>query len=271
MESYGDQFCLTLITNDPVLAARADRAGVNLIGVDLERIGKHGRQGHIADARISDHELADLGLLARTVRNGGLFARLNPVNGASPREIDAAIAGGAVTLMLPFFATADEVDRFVRHVDGRARIVLLLETAAAVVRLRDILAVPGFDEVMVGLNDLHLALKLASHFELLASDLMAWISDTVRASGRRFGFGGVARADDNHLPVPSDLVLAQHPRLGSTSAWVSRSFLGPDASVIDMTAEIAAVRRRLDFWNACRPEDRAERLETLRTLIRQGL
>ncbi len=46
-----------------------------------------------------------------------------------------ALAGGTSVLMLPFFTTGTEVERFVRLVDGRARVVLLLETAAALVRL----------------------------------------------------------------------------------------------------------------------------------------
>ena len=34
--SYGDDFILTLFTNDVELARRADDAGVNRIGLDLE-------------------------------------------------------------------------------------------------------------------------------------------------------------------------------------------------------------------------------------------
>jgi hypothetical protein len=83
----------------------------------------------------------------------GLLARLNPLNARSQDEIDAAIGGGASVLMLLFFSRASEVDGFVGLVDGRARVVLLVETAAAVVRLHDVLAVDGIAEVIVGLND----------------------------------------------------------------------------------------------------------------------
>ena len=78
-----------------------------------------------------------------------------------------------------------------RLVDGRASVVLLLETAAAVVRLHEILAVAGIDEVIVGLNDLHLSSCVSNPFELVASDMMTMISDVVRARGLRFGFGGL--------------------------------------------------------------------------------
>src|SRR4029077_17731612 len=118
-------------------------------------------------------------------------------NAESADEVAAALAGGANVLMLPFFTTTAEVEGFVRLVDGRARIVLLLETAAALVRLHDILAVAGIDEVMVGLNDLHLSTGVGNPFELVASDLMALVSDQVRERGLAFGFGGVAGADND--------------------------------------------------------------------------
>ena len=42
--SFGDEFRLTLITNDPGLAAKADHIGINRIGLDLEQLGKAERQ-----------------------------------------------------------------------------------------------------------------------------------------------------------------------------------------------------------------------------------
>ncbi len=57
--SYGDNFILTLFTNDVELARRADEAGINRIGLDLERIGKAERQQHLK-TWISDHEEHEL-------------------------------------------------------------------------------------------------------------------------------------------------------------------------------------------------------------------
>ena len=265
---YGEEFRLTLITIDAVLAAQADAAGVDLIGVDIERLNKASRQGHIPNARISDHELAHLASLAPVVRQATLFARLNPLHHGSQREVEAALAGAARVLMLPFFTGAAEVEEFARLVDGRAKIVLLLETATAIVRLHDIVAVPGIDEVMVGLNDLHLSMGLANQFELVTSDLMTMVSDHVRARGLRFGFGGLARANDDSLPVPSDLMLAQHARLGSTSAWLSRSFFGPAPASIDLGVEVARLRERLSFWAGQPPSELHGQREALRRHLR---
>lgn len=242
-------FVLTAITDDPDLAARCDAAGVDRIGVDIERLNKAAQQGHLPDARISQHRLSDLRRLAGAVTRAALFARLNPLHEGSATEIAEALEAGARVLMLPYFTTAREVRDFVRLVAGRARVVLLLETAAALVRLPEILAVEGIDEVMVGLNDLHLSMGLANPFELTTAELLDLVSAQIRARGHRFGFGGLARADDHALPVPADLVIAQHVRLGSETAWLARSFftgLAPDA----LASEIARLRERLAYWAA---------------------
>jgi hypothetical protein len=261
-------FTLTVITRDPELARRADAAGVDRIGVDVERLVKHERQGHIPDARISDHELSDLVALGGRVRRAALFARLNSLHAHSEDEVDAALDAGASVLMLPFFVGAAEVDRFVRLVDGRARIVLLLETTAALMRLHEILEVGGISEVMVGLNDLRLAAGVESPFEIVASDVMAAIADRVREHGCAFGFGGLARAGDLTLPVPSDLVIAQHARLGSTSAWLARSFFGCEPGRLDLTEEVARLRERLEFWTRQPPDVLAIERDRLRRHLR---
>ena len=260
-------FVLTAIADDPALAARADAAGVDRVGIDIERLNKPARQGHLPHARLSNHRLADLAALVPVLRRAALFARLNPLHGESGDEVEGALAGGAGVLMLPFFTTAAEVERFVRLVDGRARIVLLLETAAALVRLHDILAVAGIDEVMVGLNDLQLSTGIGNPFELVASDLMTLVSEQVRGRGLRFGFGGVARASDDTLPVPADLVLAQHARLRSSAAWLSRSFFAGLPDTADLGSEVARLRRRLAYWSA-QPEVELERQrDRLRALL----
>jgi len=61
---------------------------------------------------------------------------------------------------------------------------------------------------------LHLDLGLRSHFELLCSSLLEEICATLRAAGLVYGFGGIGRAGDESLPISSDLVYAQYPRLG---------------------------------------------------------
>jgi len=257
------EFILTALTSDPAMIRAADAAGVNRIGLDIERLGKAHRQGHIPGARISDQRLEELGTVAAHVRHAEVFIRVNPIHLGSREEIEEALALGARAVMLPQFTTAREVEMFVRILGGRASAVLLLETAAGIVNLRDIVAVDGISEIMVGLNDLHLALGMSSHFEVVSSDVIRRISGVVLEAGRRFGFGGVARVDDGSLPVPPDLVIAQYPRLGATAAWLSRSFfhgIGTD----DLGPAVLALRLRMAYWetqSAAALERKREELE----------
>ena len=51
MRRFGEAFTLTLLTDDSVLAKSAYDAGVDRIGLDLERLGKAERQaGHAPSA-----------------------------------------------------------------------------------------------------------------------------------------------------------------------------------------------------------------------------
>lgn len=104
MSSFGDDFRLTLLTNDPGLAAEADRVGVDCIGVDFERLGKAQRQAG-EDTRLSEHSWDDLAAVARAIARAKLFVRLNSVNPDTPTEIERALRCNAQVLMLPFFRT----------------------------------------------------------------------------------------------------------------------------------------------------------------------
>lgn len=209
------------ITNDPHIAALADRAGVARIFVDLETVGKQLRQGGMNTVQ-SDHTIADIRALRPVVKNAQLLVRVNPIYDWSREEIDAALAAGADILMLPYFQTPEQVSRFLEYVDGRARTILLVETPEAVEHLDEILALPGIDECHIGLNDLHLGCKRKFMFELLADGTVEHIAEKFRAAGIPFGFGGIARLGKGILPA--EYILAEHIRLGSQSVILSRSF-----------------------------------------------
>ena len=247
MAPFGDQFRLTLLTDDPVLAANADRAGINRVGIDLERLGKAERQAG-QEARFSGHKLEDLPAVARSLRSAELFVRLNPPHPGMSEEIEAVLSGGAQVLMLPYFHRPGEVEQFVNFIGGRAAAIVLVETAGAVRCLAEVLRIGGIGEVMIGLNDLRLELAIRSHFELLASPLLDRIANEVREAGLPFSFGGVTRPSDNWLPVDPDLVLAQFPRLGATGAWISRSFLR-NLEPQRLAEDIDAIRQRLSEWS----------------------
>jgi len=245
--SYGDNFILTLFTNDAELARRADEAGINRIGLDLERIGKAERQPYL-NTWISDHEEHQLPELRQSLKKAQLFVRTNPIHSRSQEEIDRLIQGGVEVLMLPMFKTTQEAGMFIEFVAGRAEVSLLLETAAAAACIKEIVKLQGIDEIHIGLNDLYLSLGLKSHFELLGSGLMDFLSEVVVEAGIPFGFGGIGRAGDESLPMPPDMVYAQYPRLKADRALVSRVFLTPDYTKLDLKYEVESFRHRMNEW-----------------------
>jgi hypothetical protein len=249
-------FVLTLWTNDPALAARADAAGIDRIGVDLERLGKQERQAGLG-TWISPHREEDLPALARSLRTARLFARTEPMHEGSEAQVERLVASGVEVLMLPMFRTSDEVARFAELVAGRARVVLLLETVEAVEDVEAIVQVEGVDEVHLGLNDLTLALGLRNRFELLATPVAEQVAHAVAAAGLPFGAGGIGRVGDTGLPIPPDLVYAQLARLGAGATLISRAFTGSGPGDVELDAEVGRSRRRLAEW-AGRPEEELE-------------
>jgi 2-keto-3-deoxy-L-rhamnonate aldolase RhmA len=263
-------FTLTLLSRDPAWIEAADAAGVERIGIDIELIGKANRQSHVAGGtRISGHTLADLRTVTPLVQHALPFVRVNPPNLGTRNEVEEALALGARSLMLPYFRSVQEAARFVELVAGRAEVVLLVETGAALARLHDMVRIPGVDEIMVGMNDLHIDLRLASPMEIAASELLHTIAGQVREAGIRFGFGAVARPESEDLPVPSDLLLARYARLGARSALISRSFFRGGLTPSEMNAALARLRSRLAFWFAQPPEALAAAERELHQAVRR--
>lgn len=264
--SYGSDFVLTLFTNDPGLARAGNDAGIDRIGLDLETIGKQKRQDP-AKAWISDHEIHQLQEIREVLSGAALFTRTNPIHASSRDEIDQLIDHGVQVLMLPMFRTIKEAATFVDLVDGRATVSLLVETASAAMRLREIVKLPGVDEVHFGLNDMYLDMNLSNHFEVLASGLLDMLADIVSSAGIPFGFAGIGRVEDKRLPMPPGLIYAQYPRLGATRALVARVFYSPDYRDIDLPREIGAARNALDRWYKAGKEEQELALESLRRKV----
>jgi hypothetical protein len=250
-----DEFVLALWTNEVAVARAADDAGINRVGVDLERLGKAARQDG-CQTWISPHTEHELLAVGAALTRARLFARVNPLNPDSRREIDSVLAAGAAVLMIPMIASRDDVSEFVGLVSGRANIILLVERREAVEHLHDLISVDGVDEVHVGMNDLALSLGMPNRWTVFASDLMTDASALVRRAGLPFGFGGIGRAGDENLPIPSDLIYAEYARTGATRALISRSF-GIETARSGLRDEIARARRRLAEWQHAAPDDLA--------------
>jgi len=232
------------ITNDTAFAQRCDDLGGFRLFVDLERMGKAERQAG-RNTFISVHTLDDVGRIKSVLRRSPLMVRVNPLHAGTREEVDAVIGEGADKLMLPMFRTSDDVRAFVEIVDGRLPVVVLLETADALHSIDTWIGTAGLDEVFVGLNDLHLSLGCRFMFEPLARGDVDRVAASAKSHGRRFGFGGIARMDEGHLPG-SD-VLAEHVRLGSGAVILSRTFHRPGegGSFEDEVTKLRDVEARL--------------------------
>jgi len=212
---------LILITKNPELARQAETAGVERIFVDLEKLGKLERQGHL-NTHIADHMIDDVANVKSVLDHAELLVRLNPLNGNTHREVEEAIAQGADILMLPMYQTGEEVSEFVRMVDDRVKVIPLLETVGAVQSIKDVVKIRGVSEIYIGLNDLHLDMGLRFMFEPLANGLVDQLAGIIKKAGLPFGFGGIARVGEGI--IPGELVLGEHLRLGSSSVILSRTF-----------------------------------------------
>ena len=218
---------LMYITNRPDIAQIAETAGVDRIFVDMEFIGKDERQKGL-DTVKSLHTFQDIANIKQAVESAEVLVRVNPIHDPLPNypgsaeEIERTVAAGADIIMLPYFKTPEEVCTFLRLVNGRARTMLLLETPQAAERVDEILAIPGIDEIHIGINDLSLGYHKKFMFELLADGTVEQLCFKFRQKGIPFGFGGSASLGNGLLP--SEYVIKEHYRLGSTCVILSRSF-----------------------------------------------
>ena len=233
---------LMYITNRPEIAKVCEAAGVDRIFVDMEFIGKDARQGGL-DTVQSHHTAEDAAAVKAALKRAQLLVRINPIHDAIPGyyssadEIDAVIKAGADIIMLPYFKTVEEAEKFIGLVGGRARTVLLIETPKAAELADELIELPGVDEVFIGLNDLSLGCGFSFMFEPLANGMVERLSLKFRKKGIPFGFGGIAAPGRGALPA--EYILKEHYRLGSQCVILSRSFC--DAAKIADPKKVAEI------------------------------
>ena len=209
------------ITNNPKVAVVAQDCGVKRVWIDLETLGKEERQKGMNTVK-SRHSLSDISLLRGVIDKSDLLVRINPINPGSKEEINEAVERGADMLMLPMFKSVEEVETFLDLVKGRVKTTLLFETKESYELQDKILDLGGFDEAHIGLNDMHLSYGLTFMFELLSNGLVETMCKKFKEYNVPYGFGGIAKIGEGLLPA--ECIIAEHFRLGSTRAILSRSF-----------------------------------------------
>ena len=225
------------ITNRPEVALVAEKYGVDRVWIDLETLGKEERQHNMNTVK-SSHTIADIAAIKPLLTRAELLVRVNPWHEGSQAEIDAVIENGADIIMLPYWKTVQEVDKFLAAVNGRCRTTLLLETKEAVECVDEVLK-RRFDEIHIGLNDLSLSYGLTFMFELLSNGTVEMLCKKFKKAGIPYGFGGIARLGDGLLPA--EKIIMEHYRLGSTRVILSRTFC--DQAKIQSIEEIDLVFR----------------------------
>ena len=231
---------LMYITNRPEVANVAEESGVDRIFIDMEYIGKDLRQGGM-DTVQNRHSFSDIENIRSAVSSSKVQVRINPIHDATLEycntedEVHKAIDSGADILMLPMYKSMNDVERFLTAVDGKATTLLLAETMEATQIMDEVVKISEVDEIHIGLNDLHLAMGQKFMFELLADGTVDKLCDIIRPSGKRYGFGGIARL--GYGTLPAEKIIMDHYRLGSSMAILSRSFCN-----VDKTNNIEEIR-----------------------------
>lgn len=258
---------LMYITNDPTVAKIAADAGVDRIFIDMEVLGKAERQGGM-DTVQSYHVPEDIAKVRAAVGGGTeIMARVNPLNPNSQAEIDASVENGADVIMLPMWHTADDLRRLVSMVDGRAKVMPLLETDTSADNLPEALSIPGIDQMHIGLNDLHLCYHQKFMFQLLADGTVDRLCAELREASIPYGFGGVGRPGSGMLSA--ECIIGEHYRLGSQYVILSRSFCNT-GKITDMdeirriftegVADIRRVERDCAAWTQKRFDENHRRV-----------
>lgn len=233
---------LMYITNRPEIAQIAESAGVDRIFVDMEYIGKAKRQGGM-DTVQNHHTVEDVKKITEAVEKAEVLVRVNPMHEASENyisseeEINKVIENGADIVMLPYFKSVEEVEKFLTIVNGRAKTMPLVETPEAVNCIDEILKLRGLDEIFVGLNDLSLGYGKKFMFELLSDGTVETLCYKFKQAGIPYGFGGIAALGKGTLPA--EKIITEHYRLGSTRVILSRSFC--DVNKINHIGKISEI------------------------------
>lgn len=224
-----------MIVNDPEIARFAHASGVARLFVDLEYMGKDIRQKGL-DTWKSRQTAQDVTRIREAVPEGHLLVRVNPLHDGTKAELDEILARGADSVMLPMFHSRDDLAWFLDLLADRAEPVPLVETAAALAAVPQICETLSLSRLHIGLNDLHLDMKLDFMFQPLADGLLDEAAEALIAHGVRFGIGGIARAGEGI--VSPEYLLGEHVRLGSDAAILSRTLHRGASDVQSLQAEM---------------------------------
>ncbi|MDQ7743548.1 hypothetical protein [Hydrogenophaga pseudoflava] len=258
MNRHASSLELMLFESGAAGAKAMMAAGIDHFVVDWEYMGKTERQKEFDTeiAPVGPQALSDVARLpgART------WCRINGEGAHTPEEVEIAVGAGARGIFLPMAHSPAEVERFLRLVDGRCQVGILVETTAALSCARSLATLP-LDRVYFGLNDFAISRGGGSIFRAVLDGSVERAREAF--SHTPFGFGGVT-AVDGGTPVPCARLLEEMARLDCQFVFLRRSFRRDvqRLGAARLTAEVAA------YWQRCRARTAAETAHDRRTLER---
>ena len=219
-----------IITDNPKVAEYVDRLGVNRIFIDLETLGKYERQKGL-NTLISTHKESNISSVKNRLTSAELLVRIDPFNDHSFAQIEKVIDYGADAIMLPMYSYANEVEQVGNFINGRAKLVPLVETPDAIRNIEQVSKLECVDDFHIGLNDLQIARGTSTMFDVFFDGVLDQIySKAVKP----VGFGGVANSLVGDLPA--SMILAEHVYRRSNGVILSRSFHGASKTIEDFIA-----------------------------------
>lgn len=210
------------ITDDMKYAKELINARVDYIFIDLERLGKHQRQGGTSSF-ISTHTLASLAKIRAEFPTQKILVRINPLHSATERELNEIFVYRPSAIMLPMFRSLEELTAVADMIDGRCEFWPLAETWSAVTGICDEPHITGLcSKVYFGLNDLHLELNRRFMFSVLLEPRLNDAMEFLCSIRMEFGFGGIAPVNKGLISGADVLLL--HRFFGSQNVILSQSF-----------------------------------------------
>jgi len=219
-----------VITDNPEVAGYIDGLGVNRIFIDLETLGKSERQKGL-NTLISTHKESNISSVKNLLTSAELLVRIDPLNDHSFEQIEKVIDYGADAIMLPMYSYVNEVEQIGNFINGRAKLVPLVETSEALRSIEQVSKLECVDDLHIGLNDLQIARGTSTMFDVFFDGVL----DSVYSNAvKPVGFGGVANSLVGDLPA--SMILAEHVYRRSNGVILSRSFHGASKTVEDFIA-----------------------------------
>jgi hypothetical protein len=211
-----------IIENDLPRALKFENIGIDIIFIDLEKLGKQERQAHL-DSVKSQHNISDIVKIKPNLNHSKILVRVDPINTNTKQQIDHVILAGADIIMLPFFKTLEEVNFFFKCIDGRVKTLLLFEHVDSLSLLPFIHDKYPLQEVYFGLNDLSISLGYNFMFTVITNKILNNSIEYCIANNIKYGIGGIGSF--NNGKIPGKFILREYKRLGVSSTILSRGLV----------------------------------------------